>query len=938
MTVIVEVALGDVDLTIDPDQYDWSDWSVAVERDEQGVYCRRGYGDGSDDPSATEIRFRGKSRTTAGALDLRWHVEHPNNPYFGQIHERTPIRVSRDIGGVTVRATAQLAEWSIVEDAAGAYIAVDIVAYGPIYWAESDAEVESILYRQIVDIGQGGSLLAYWPGEDGQNATSLRSAVPGQPGATSLYLIDTGADSDVIGSKPLWTFREAGSWVRAVLGPYVRPSPEAWAVALAVKIPEEPAGAQPFFAAYTDGGTIRRWLFLINPGTPATLQIKGENAAGTDVLTGTTTVEFTHSDQEPWGRLVRVVLHATQNGADIDWSLWGPSSGQSGTVTTQTLGPVNLLAAGPDAGITGWTMGHWQVWNNVDDWAFINYDGFIGEDLWTAWFRALVDAGMPVSVYGSATTTSTTGVLVAESPISRMKLLVRSEGGLMFETPGGTVTFALRDDLHAQAPALTIDRDNKQIKSLLALRDSFRRANRVTVSNAGAGGATADAPYPHDPTTVGYVLPAPALSVNLESDAQALGAAQFEAAQQAHPDLRYRIGLELMGPAAGLRATYLSAVDIGSRILITDNPTYSSLDPIDQQVMGIEEWHTIEGFDVLINTRPAGPWVDAFIAETGSGNLSRADTAGCALLVAVDDNDTALLVGTRGRPEINFEGKWSTSSGLPYDLALRTRDRVTCTAVTNRTPVFVAAGAAAHADNAAITPGAAAGMAAGDCEILLVAVRDSTGFAWPGGIAGRRALLIGDQTGWTRLAEFGGANGCFQLWARTWQDNTLTPPPLLTPQSGVAGDTISAQLCAFRYVQPVTHTAALAQTNAAATNIAYPGLGIIRPSCVALLAVQREDDWGSVATPAGWTEIGEPDSALGGGQGIAWYYQVQTTATNTAAGSAVVTGGSGVSRATVVSLISDVQTLTVTRAVNGAVTSHPVGADVRLWRGGRATR
>lgn len=936
MTVIVEVALGDVDLAIDSSTYDWSDWSAYVERDSQGVYCRRGYADGSDDPSATEIRFRGKNG------DLRWHIEHPNNPYYGLIHERTPIRVSRDIGGVTVRAVAQLAEVTIVEDASGRYLAADVVAYGPIYWAETDTEVESVLYRQIVEFA-GTGLVAYWPGEDSADATSLRSAVPGQPDITSMYLISSSSDSEVVGSKPLWTFGGDDASIRAVVAPYARPSPEAWAVQFGVKIPEAPPSGTFVFAIYPDGGSVWAWLVEITPGTPTTfgtLELLGVNTAGTDLLTGTKIIDFAINGSEPYDTLIGITVTARQNGADVDWGLHlsgvGGSVGQSGTLTSATHAPVRVLGVGPDSKLNGWTMGHWQVWDNVDDWSFINWDGFVGEDLWTAWFRALVDAGMPVSVYGGATTTSTTGVLASESPVSRMKLITRSESGLMFEDRDGNVNFAMRADLYGQTAALTIDRTSKQILSLTAVRDQLRRANRITVSNAGAGGATADAPTPYDPTTTGYVLPAPPVGVNLETDEQALGAAQFEAALASHPDLRYRMELELMGPAAGLRAAYLANVDIGSRILVTNNPTYSTLDPIDQQVMGIEEWHTAQRLHAILVTRPAAVWADAFIAETGAGNLSRADTAGSVLLAAVDDNDTALLVGTRGLPG-DTEGKWSTSA-VPYDLALRTRDRVTCTAVTNRTPTFVAAGAAAHADNAAITPGAAAGMAAGDCEILLVAVRDSTGFAWPGGVAERRALLVGDQTGWKRLARFGGANGCLQLWARTWRDNTLTPPPLLTPQSSVAGDTISAQMCAFRYVQPVTHTVALAKVNAAATNIDYPGLGIIRPSCVGILAAQREDDWTSVASPAGWTEIGEPDSTLGGDQGIAWYYQIQTTPTNTDAGSLVVTGGSGISRATVVSLISDVQTLTVTRAVNGAVTSHPAGADVRLWRAGRAVR
>lgn len=927
MTVIVEVALGDPDPAVDSDQYDWSDWSDYIELDSAGLFVWRGYRDGSDDPTATEIRFRGKNG------DLRWHIEHANNPYFGLIHERTPIRVSRNFGGVTQRAMALLAEVTIIEDAAGAYLAADIVAYGRMYFEESQPVTQSILYAQFSSF-VGNGLVAYWPGEDPARATRLRSAVPGQPDVTFLQLIETASDSDVVGSKPLWRFSDDVSQLRAYVAPYERPSPEAWTVQIAVKVPEEPAGTQPFFAIYDKVGTIRRWLLSIVPGTPALVEVRGENAAGADVLTGTRTIEFTKNGVEPWGQLVGVTIGAVQSGADVDWTL-RCENGQLGTVTAQTLGPVWALAAGPDAGINDWTMGHWAIWNDTDSSLFINFDGFVGEDLFTAWFRAATDAGIPVAIAGTATTTSTAGVLESDTPINRLKLLTHSEGGLMYEDVRGNAVLALRTDLEAATPALTIDYGDNQIMTLMPIRDGFRRANRVTLTNQGGGGAVADAPVPYDPATVGYVLDKP-MTVNLQDATQAQSAAEFEVAQLSHPDLRHRISLEFLGPAAGLRANYLANVDIGSRILITNGATHSALDDIDQQVMGIEEWHSALIFRATLNTRPVALWRDAFIAETGAGNLSRADTSGSSLLAAVDDNDTALLVGTHGNPG-DRSGKWSTTA-VPYDLALRTRDRVTCTAVTNRTPVFVAVGAAAHADYADITPGAAAGMATGDCELLFTAIRDSGGFAHPSGVAERRKIYTYDQTGWRRLVRFGGSNGSIQLWARTWQSAILTPPPTIVPLSGAAGDTVSAQTCAFRYVQPVIHTRALGLSNSAAVDIAYPGVGIVRPACVAIMVAQRYDDWTSAAA-AGWTEIGEPDSTLGADHGLAWYYQIQTTAANIAPGSVTITGGGpAVSFASVVSLISDVQTLTVTRGVNSAITSHPVGADVRLWRAGRVTR
>ena len=89
---------------------------------------------------------------------------------------------------------------------------------------------------------------------------------------------------------------------------------------------------------------------------------------------------------------------------------------------------------------------------------------------------------------------------------------------------------------------------------------------------------------------------------------------------------------------------------------------------------------------------------------------------------------------------------------------------------------------------------------------------------------------------------------------------------------------------------PVTFDTVL---NGSAQNIAYPAITLDEPDqCVVLIGGWKQDDWTSVATPAGFTEIDEPASTLGDDAGIVWDRQVQTTAADVAAGSFVVTGGS----------------------------------------------
>lgn len=931
----VEIALGDVDYGLDPDQYDWTDWTAYVEREEIGVYTWRGYRDGSSEPSATEIRFRGKN------ADRRWSIWSALNPYFGEIRKRTPIRVSRDYGTAVTRATAYLTNVSLGTSANGRYRWADVEAFGRLDHEEGQDDTASVLYQQLANKPY---VVAYWPGEDASGSTVITSAVPGQPDAAIFGSVSFGADAEILGSKPLWQLTDGIGAVYANLAPYARPYPEQWAVLLVIKVPAEPGAASPFFGVTTDGASVQQWAVRIVPGAPAALELMAFTPLRANVLTGTTTVNLVDEDgNEPWGKTIGILIKAEQNGADIDWAVRHYSthtvsnsgSGASGTLTGYTLGPVTGVSAGLLAGLAGWTYGHWAVLNSTARADFVYFNGYKGTDVASAAFQVAVDADWPMHFTGSTVTTSTVGPMGTESPASKLKTLMRSEGGLLYETAGGLIRPMTRAELTSQAVALTINYASKQILDLVPVEDSLRAANRVT-ANSDVGSATADAPSPHDPVSVGWTR-GTSIDVNLEDIAQVRGAAQFEVALQSYPDYRYAVTLELDGPASGLRSTFLSDVDIGSRVQITNPPNDFTLDTIDQQIMSIEESGTEQAYTVTLGTRPAGVW-QAFIAENGTANLSRADTTGSRLLVPIVAADTALLVGTYGDAD-RQSSKWSTTA-LPYDLALRAYDRVTCTAVTNRTPTFVSVGTAAHADNAAVTPGAGAGIVAGDLDLLLCSIRDSTGFAYLGGVADDEAFLVGDQLGWKRLAKFGGENGCFALYARTYQAGDADP--VLTPVVGssVAGDTVSAQRATIRYVQPVIHRTSLAQANASAANVAYPALsGMLRANTLVILAIQKDDDLTSTTAPAGFTKIADASSTLGSDQAIAWYYQIQTTPTDIAAGSVTVSGGAAnTSKAVMVSLIGDVQTLTCTRGVNGAYGTHPLNADVRLWRAGRLTR
>jgi hypothetical protein len=195
---------------------------------------------------------------------------------------------------------------------------------------------------------------------------------------------------------------------------------------------------------------------------------------------------------------------------------------------------------------------------------------------------------------------------------------------------------------------------------------------------------------------------------------------------------------------------------------------------------------------------------------------------------------------------------------------------------------FVAAGTAAHADNTALDPALPAGWAQNDLLLVLTAIRNTGGGA-------------DTPSGYTALVSMGHVKLCGKIAGSSESAPHCT-------YSGVAGDSTSAQTAAFRNAQLVTSLFATL-TNAAAQNINYPALTVTEQAQLVLFLGWKRDDWTSIATIGGPTEIGDPSTTLGNDQGIVWDYGVYVSPPDIPASAFDVTGGtSEVSKGAVVAI------------------------------------
>lgn len=218
---------------------------------------------------------------------------------------------------------------------------------------------------------------------------------------------------------------------------------------------------------------------------------------------------------------------------------------------------------------------------------------------------------------------------------------------------------------------------------------------------------------------------------------------------------------------------------------------------------------------------------------------------------------------------------------------------------TPKAVTFVNKGAASHGDNTALDPALPAGIAAGDLLLCLTAIRNAGGAAdVPGG--------------YTALVSFTYVKLCAKI-----AGSSETAPHCT--YVGVAGNTTSAQVAAFRNARLSASGFATMDNSVAAQNIALPALPVELAAQLVVAFGQKHDDWTSVATLSGFTEIDEPSTTTGNDQGLVWDYKVETVPSDIAASSFVVTGGAAaISKGAVVAIEPDVlqQTNSITPSIS----------------------
>lgn len=185
---------------------------------------------------------------------------------------------------------------------------------------------------------------------------------------------------------------------------------------------------------------------------------------------------------------------------------------------------------------------------------------------------------------------------------------------------------------------------------------------------------------------------------------------------------------------------------------------------------------------------------------------------------------------------------------------------------------FVGTGAADSGSSGSRTPALPAGLQHDDAMFCYASTRNS----------GTGAPDV--PTDWTSIIQYSN----IRLLGKLYRAGDTAPVvPFI---GGAANEDTIAQVVAFRGAS-LMRSGSAQVLNGSTQNVAYPSLTIILNAQLVFVLGWKQDDWTSVATLAGMTEIGEPSSTAGNDAAQVWDYVIQTTAANITGSSFTVTGG-----------------------------------------------
>ncbi|MCG7203949.1 hypothetical protein [Streptomyces arenae] len=546
-----------------------------------------------------------------------------------------------------IRFSGEYSDWPTVSSRGGHLIKVSGTGAGVLRRLNQGRKpLASTLRRRIPSY----SPTAYWPMEEGANATQAFSPIVGVRPLTATAL-DWAADDTLPGSSPLPVVQVGASFV----APAPPVTPGTWQVELVYNLDVMPVALTTLFEVRTSG-TARRVRARVATNN---VVIDGLDGDDNTLFTGSVTApQFTGA----WNRLQ---IRAVQSGSSVTYSVRWLIIGGTGFATSQTItaspGYVIDVRSSFGTGLDGMRFGHLALFNQQTDIPFNGADqGFNAETAAARLLRLSTEESLPISVAGIQADTALMGPQRTNTLLEQLEQAEGADGGLLVEDRERLgLRYRTRTSMYSQTPVLTLSYGSRALGLVEPVDDDMDIRNDLTVERIGGSSGRAElttgALSTNDPPN-GIGRYDDSISLNLATDAQTEPMAWWLVRLGTWDESRYPTVTIRLHRVPSLIPTILALTE-GDLIRITDLPTHLPPGPLDLMVQGYTERLGVRTWEIDLMCVPAGPYRVGVVDDAVLGVV---DTDGSQLAVAASATTTSLSVA------VTAGALWPTSGVFPF--------------------------------------------------------------------------------------------------------------------------------------------------------------------------------------------------------------------------------------------------------------------------------
>jgi hypothetical protein len=382
---------------------------------------------------------------------------------------------------------------------------------------------------------------------------------------------------------------------------------------------------------------------------------------------------------------------AISGGTDTAWNVYLDGvSIVSGTVSSEVFNGTQQFQFGyqPTASNSALGLAYITTWNNAYgsvpsvatlSLAALGYDTETAADRIS---RLCTENGITYTLVGTAADTIAMGAQPSSGLVATLQEAATTDGGVLYEPRSSLgLAYRTRTDQYDQSTALTVDYSLNRLGDVPQVVDDDQGIhNDVTVSNADGSSARATL------TTGTLSTQAPpngintypgSVSVNVDNTGLLDDLASWQLHLGTVDEARWpTLTMNMNNPHCSGITTNIAAVDVSSKVVVTNLPAWLPPDDVTLFVLGYSETIDQYTWTLIYNCKSGTPFEVAKYGTSTSSGTDRFDAENSTLSSSATTTATSLSVASAANTTL-----WTTdSSGMPFDVMIA-GERITVTAI-----------------------------------------------------------------------------------------------------------------------------------------------------------------------------------------------------------------------------------------------------------------